>query len=78
MRRTTIALDDDIFRDLKQQAARDGVTLGSLVNRLLRRGLRAPPTGQFRFHLTTVEGPLREGIDLEDKDALLDLMESGR
>ncbi len=75
MRRTTIALEDDLFRDLKQQAAKDGVTLGSLVNRLLRRGLRGPSKGAFKFQLTTCKGRVRNGVDLEDKDALFDLME---
>ena len=75
MRRTTIALEDDLFRVLKRRAAKDGVTLGSLVNGLLRRGLRTPAAGAFAFHLTTVKGRLRPGVDLEDKDALFDLME---
>lgn len=75
MRRTTIAIEDDLFRSLKQQAAKDGVTLGSLVNRLLRGGLRGTTRGAFKFHLTTVKGRLRPGVDLEDKDALFDLMD---
>ena len=75
MRRTTIAIEDDVFRNLKQQAAKDGVTLGALVNRLLRRGLRGAPKGAFKFHLTTVKGRLRPGVDLEDKDTLFDLMD---
>jgi hypothetical protein len=51
------------------------VTLGSLVNTLLRGSLRAPPRGAFKFHLTTVKGRLRRGVDIDDKDALFDLMD---
>jgi hypothetical protein len=76
MRRTTIAIEDDIFRELKLRAAKDGVTLGSLVNSLLRGSLRAPPRGGFKFHLTTVKGDgLRPGVDLEDKEALFDILD---
>jgi len=75
MRRTTIAIEDDLFRDLKQQAARDGVTLGELVNRMLRRGLRAPRRDKFELHLTTCKGRLRKGVDLDDTRALLDRMD---
>jgi len=74
MRRTTIAIDDDLLRDLKRRAAKDGVSLSALVNRLLRAGLRE--RAAFRLHLTTVKGDgLRPGVDLDDKDALFDLMD---
>lgn len=74
-----MALEDDLFRALKERAARDGVTMGALVNRLLRKGMREPEHGRaFRFHLTTVEGRLREGVNIDDTGALLDLMDGGR
>jgi hypothetical protein len=75
MRRTTIALEDDLFSSLKQKAAKDGVTLGSLVNRLLRRSLHAPPRGAFKFHLTTVKGHAQPAVDIDDKDALNDFLD---
>ena len=75
MRRTTIALEEDLLRELKLKAAKDGVTLGALVNRMLRRGLRQPRRGAFKFHLTTCTGPLRKGVDLDDTAALLDVMD---
>ncbi|MCE9636029.1 MAG: hypothetical protein K8T90_10005 [Planctomycetes bacterium] len=78
MRRITVAIEDDILRDLKQQAARDGVTMRDLVNRLLRRGLRESRRGVFRFHLTTVKGRLRKCADLDDTSALLDRMDGRR
>ena len=74
MRRITVAIEDDVLRDLRQQAARDGVTMGDLVNRLLRRAVRAPRRGAFRCYLTTVKGRLRKGVDLDDTSAVLDRM----
>jgi hypothetical protein len=39
--RTTVQIDDDLLRDLKQQAQREGSSLAKLVNRVLRLGMRA-------------------------------------
>lgn len=39
--RTTIRIDDDLLRSLKEQAHQDGVSLAVLVNRVLRRGVEA-------------------------------------
>ena len=39
--RTTLTIDDDLMRALKDAAHRDGVPLKQLVNRALRRGLDA-------------------------------------
>ncbi|MGD0899469.1 MAG: CopG family transcriptional regulator [Thermoguttaceae bacterium] len=39
--RTTVRIDDDLLRSLKEQAHRDGVSLAKLINGALRRGLHA-------------------------------------
>lgn len=39
--RTTVRIDDDLLRSLKEQAHQDGVSLAALVNRALRRGVEA-------------------------------------
>jgi len=39
--RTTVRIDDDLLRDLKQQAQREGTSLAKLLNRVLRRGMSA-------------------------------------
>ena len=43
--RTTVSIDDDLLRRLKEQAHRENVSLSSLVNRVLRDGLDAPGNG---------------------------------
>ena len=39
--RTTVQIDDDLLRDLKEQAHREGTSLAKLINRVLRRGMSA-------------------------------------
>lgn len=49
--RTTIELDDSLFRDLKQEAARRGTTLRRLINEYLRRALATPDRKpKYRFN----------------------------
>jgi hypothetical protein len=39
--RTTLTIDDDLMRELKETAHREGLSFKQMVNRALRRGLRA-------------------------------------
>lgn len=40
--RTTVRIDDDLLRELKKRAQSQGLSLGKLLNQVVRRGLRAP------------------------------------
>ena len=40
--RTTLSLDDDVFREVKAYAERRDVAIGKAVSALVRRGLHAP------------------------------------
>jgi len=48
--RTTLRIDDDLFRELKKRANRKGLTLSELVNLALRQSLRTEerPLRAFR------------------------------
>ena len=46
MARTTLRLQDDLLRRLKEKAAREGRTLQELSNDLLWQGLAEPRAGQ--------------------------------
>ena len=78
--RTTILLDDALYRDTKAAAAASGRTVTSLIEDALRERLarRAPP-GKRRRHmrLPVYRGKkgLRPGVDLDDSAALLEVME---
>ena len=39
--RTTVRLDDDLLRELREQARREGTSLARLINRVLREGIAA-------------------------------------
>ena len=75
MPRTTLKLDADLLRLLKEKAAREGRTLQSVANDLLRQGLAAPAAREYRVELRTWKAELQPGVDLFDRNALFDLME---
>ena len=53
--KTTLRIDDDLMRELKQRARDERVSLTKLINRLLRVGLlsSSPPSRQRRFRQET-------------------------
>jgi hypothetical protein len=67
-------IDDAVFRQLRRKAAADGKTLQEVANQALRAGLRTAPAG-FRLQLEGWEARPMPGVNLTDRDALLDLME---
>jgi len=76
--RTTIRLDDDLARELKQIAARNGRTFADVVDEALREslarrrgGAELPAPDLPVFHGTG----LQPGVDLDDSASLLDVME---
>ena len=42
--RTTVAIDDDLLQELRQQAHDEGTSLAKLINRFLRRGIQGERT----------------------------------
>ncbi|MBW3661193.1 MAG: antitoxin [Gemmatimonadetes bacterium] len=75
MPRTTVDLDEDLLRRLKEKAAREGRTLQSVTNDLLRQALAARPRSDYRLSLRTWKGELQPAVDLFDRDTLFDVME---
>jgi hypothetical protein len=76
--RTTIHLDDTLYRDVKTAAAECGRTVTSLIEDALRERLarRKGSARQRRTRLPSFRGSgLRPGVDLNDSAALLERME---
>lgn len=75
--RTTVRIDDDLLRELKEEAYIEGVSLTCHINRVLRRGIasvrqKISPQRKFR------EQPARMGeprVDLTNATALATAME---
>lgn len=76
--RTTIRLDDQLLREIKQLAAQTGQTLTAVVEEALREMLvrRRQMADRQPVKLITTSGQgLQPGVDLDDSAALLELMD---
>lgn len=76
--RTTINLDDQLLKQAKAKAAASGVTLGRLVEDALRESLVRHETAETRERIRLITMPgtgTRPGIDLDNSQSLLEIME---
>ncbi len=71
-------IDETLLREMKTRAAREGRTVQDIANEALRRGLKAPGRPAYRLRLKGWAGRLRPGVDLTDRDRLLDLLDRER
>lgn len=77
--RTTIRIDDDLYRRAKASAARRGMTVGQLIEDAVRMALRPRTVDQARVPDLPVYGGsgTMPGVDLADPRALRDVMDEG-
>ena len=74
--RTTIAIDDDLLKRLKELAVQRGETMASMVNGLLRQSLaRGGGRPGYRLELSGWDAEEQPGVDILDRDKLFDLMD---
>lgn len=74
MRRITLAIEERLFRRLKEKAVREGCTLQETANDLLRQGLEMRPQRlDYRLKLEGWDATELPGVDLLDRDKLLDI-----
>jgi metal-responsive CopG/Arc/MetJ family transcriptional regulator len=76
--RTTINVDDQLLMQAKAQAAASGVTLAQLIEDALRESLirRENLENRERVRMITMKGTgTRPGIDLDNSQSLLEIME---
>jgi hypothetical protein len=75
--RTTLNLEDQLLRDVKRLAIEQNTTMTSVIEGALREALarRARPGAPYKFRWVTVKGRLRPGVDVNDRDNLVDVME---
>ncbi len=75
MPRTTLMIDDGLFREIKKKAAEEGRTLQAIANDLLRRALGQSRREQYRLVLKGWQAEEQPGVDVLDRDQLFNLME---
>jgi len=75
--RTTLDLDDALLAAARARAAQTGTTLTAVVEEALAAALapRPPRSKRFQLRWKTHRGRLQPGIDIADRDSLIDAME---
>jgi hypothetical protein len=76
--RTTLTLDDDLAREIKEIARRSGESFKAVVNAAVRRGLRSgakPAPSMPKFVLRAKACGFRTGIDPRKLNQLVDELE---
>ncbi len=77
--KTTINLDDDLMRAVREHARRRGVTLTTVISDALRRALAEPtpiPTA-FRLELPVTHGQRMPTLDIDSNAALEEYLDRG-
>ena len=70
--RTTLDLEETLFREAKARAAERGQSLTSLIEEAVTQYLAKPKPRRtaFKLQLVTVAAGLPAGLDVADRDAL--------
>ncbi len=76
--RTTVRLDDDLYREVKARAAREGRTVASVLEDAVRVGMRRPADADAKpfVNVSFGRGGLMPGVDLSNNAALSDLLDA--
>ncbi|MBI5510222.1 MAG: type II toxin-antitoxin system VapB family antitoxin [Deltaproteobacteria bacterium] len=75
--RTTIDINEHLFRDAKRRATSEAKTLREIVECALRAYLSSnrQKAGAYSLRWRTETGRVQPGVRLDDRDALFDLMD---
>lgn len=78
--RTTLTLEDDLARRLKEMARREGRSFKEIVNEALRRGLATQEVAEpvERYRVETFRSGFRAGVDPLRLNQLVDELETER
>jgi predicted transcriptional regulator len=75
--RTTLNIDDDLMKRVKQRASETGTTITEVMEEALRAAVAGDAPGKTTFSLAwkPIAGRTRPGIDVADRDSLYEAME---
>ncbi|MEX2628075.1 MAG: ribbon-helix-helix domain-containing protein [Ilumatobacteraceae bacterium] len=76
--RTTIRIDDDLYRRVKAEAARRGRRVSEVIEDAVRDAIRAPEPAESLPELPVFGGSgVQTGVDLTDVASLRERMDDG-
>lgn len=77
--RTTIRIDDALYREVKAIAARSGRTVAAVLEDAVRRGLNVGgQSDRQRYQVAPIgRGGLRPGVDLSCNAAVAEVLDEG-
>jgi plasmid stability protein len=77
--RTTIRIDDELYREVKARAARSGRTVAAVLEDAVRRGLNPPEqrAGSRYVVRPMGAGGLQPGVDLTSNVSVREVMDEG-
>lgn len=77
--RTTIRIDDELYREVKAKAARSGQTVAAVLEDAVRRGLHPPAQRAASPYAVRARGRggLRPGVDLASNVSVREAMGEG-
>lgn len=81
MPRTTLMIEEVLFRQLKRRAAEQGRSFQSVANEALRQGLGPAPASKYKLKWTSWHGELAPGLtwdDLANREVLFDIFDGRR
>lgn len=75
--KTTLNLDDQVLKNAKERAARDGVTLTAFVEQALKASLLQDSGKKaYSFRPTVVKGSRPPNVDISERDALYEVIDN--
>jgi len=72
--RTTLNIDDDLYRDIKFEAARRGTSITSVIEDALRASLQAADIARPDFPVSSRSSGVRAGVHLDDPNQWFELL----
>lgn len=75
--KTTLNLDDQILKNAKEKAARDGITLTAFVEQALKSQLLQKAKGvRYDFKPKVITGTRAPNVDISERDALYEVIDN--
>ena len=77
--RTTIVMDEELLKGVRELAGREGWNLSQAIARLVTVGMHVHSrfeVGEFKWK--TFKGSVIPGADIDDRDRLYELMDDSR